>query len=70
MCNHDQNRISYKYNDARDCTWLNAYEEWLADALDNKMEDEALIEKYNKDTHEFFDKVSEEFAASKGYVDE
>jgi hypothetical protein len=63
MCDHNQNSISYKYNDARDCTWLNAYEEWLADALDNKMYDEDLIKKYGLDTHEFFDKVSNKFAA-------
>jgi hypothetical protein len=61
VCDHDQNRISYKYNDARDCTWLNAYAEWSTDCLENDMDDDQLIEKYGADTHVFFDKVTEEF---------
>lgn len=52
--------ISYKYNDERDCTWLNAYSEWLDDSVENNMSDDNLIEKYGQDTHDFFATVTDE----------
>ena len=39
MCDCEQNTISFKFGDSRDCTWINAYEAWLADGLDNNMEE-------------------------------
>jgi hypothetical protein len=57
MCDCEQNTISFKFGDSRDCTWLNAYEAWLADGLDNNMEDEELADKYGEDTHDFFESV-------------
>ena len=52
--------ISYKYNDERDCTWINAYSEWLDDAVKNSMADDELIQKYGQDTHDFFEIITDE----------
>jgi len=51
--------ISYNYNDERDCTWVNAYSEWLDDAVRHNMIDDELIQKYGQDTHEFFETVTD-----------
>lgn len=52
--------ISYKYNDERECTWANAYSEWLDDVVTSNMSVDALIEKYGRDTHDFFETVTDE----------
>ena len=52
--------ISYKYNDERDCTWLNAYSDWINDATDYVMRDDELIQKYGQDTHDFFLTITDE----------